>query len=256
MAGSNQKTRNVADALISRLGAVPSGVPAETRAASIDGETTFLRPRPGSARMYPETDIPLIVVSDTLLNRFRKEVPEPWEKLVNNFSRIYELPAQLAEPLYDSDRKELFQKVIGETGLSTTFVASVLVDTFLALSRSGIPVESIRDESLLELFVALKQGRFAKEAVPDILRGIAGSPNSSLDELLKKKGYSTIQPDRTRENYLGSSLTKLRTNSSEGGRWGKKHTHGEGYAESTRESRWQGSQRGIERPTSFLKIKR
>ena len=142
--------------------------------------------------MYPETDIPLIVVSDTLLNRFRKEVPEPWEKLVNNFSRIYELPAQLAEPLYDSDRKELFQKVIGETGLSTTFVASVLVDTFLALSRSGIPVESIMDESLLELFVALKQGRFAKEAVPDILRGIAGSPNSSLDELLKKKGYSTI----------------------------------------------------------------
>jgi len=167
-------------------------VPAETRAASIDGETTFLRPRPGSARMYPETDIPLIVVSDTHLNRLRKEVPEPWEKLVNDFARTYELPAQLAEPLFDSDRKELFQKVIGETGLSTTFVASVLIDTYVALSRSGVAVESIKDESLLELFAVLNQGKFAKEAVPEILREMAASPSISVNELLKKKGYSTI----------------------------------------------------------------
>ncbi len=193
VAGLPRKTRNVADAIISRLRLVPSGVPAETRAASVDGETTFLRPRPGSARMYPETDIPLIVISKGLMERLRKQVPQPWEKLVTDFSKTYKLPPQLAEPLYDSDRRELFLRVVTETGLPATFVASILVDSFLALSRSGVTVDLISDENLFELFTALKNGRFAKEAVPEILRGIAFSPGVPLKEILKTKGFSSIK---------------------------------------------------------------
>jgi glutamyl-tRNA(Gln) amidotransferase subunit E len=35
-------------------------IPEEVRRANIDATTTFMRPMPGSARMYPETDIPAI----------------------------------------------------------------------------------------------------------------------------------------------------------------------------------------------------
>jgi len=207
VAGRSQKTRSVAKALITRLEAVPMGVPPETRAASIDGETSFLRPRPGSARMYPETDIPLIVISDSVLQRLQKEVPAPWEKLVRDFSKSYNLPWQLAEPLYDSDRRLLFQKIIGETGLPSTVVASTLVDTFLALSRSEVNVESLKDERLLELFRALKAGRFAKEALPEILREMVKSPELSLDQILEKTGYSTISREEL-EKIIEEVLTQ------------------------------------------------
>ena len=60
VAGDNSKVERVADAIVARFRHTLSGVPAEMRAANLDGETTFLRPRPGAARMYPETDIPLI----------------------------------------------------------------------------------------------------------------------------------------------------------------------------------------------------
>lgn len=215
IAGREQRTRTVADALILRLKASTTGVPAETRAASIDGETTFLRPRPGSARMYPETDIPLISVTESSLSHLKKQVPEPWEKLVRDFSSKYALPRQLGEPLYDSERKDLFEKVIGETGLSTTFVASALVDSFLALSRSGVRVDSIEDEKLLEMFRALKEGKFAKEAVPSVLRETVSSPELSFDEVLKKAGYGKISNEQLQkiiddvleENY---ALIKLK----------------------------------------------
>lgn len=192
VAGLSQRTNVVADALITRLRASTSGVPTETRAASIDGETTFLRPRPGSARMYPETDIPLIEVSEATLGRLRDKIPEPWEKLVRDFSSKYNLPLQLGEPLFDSDRKALFEEVIAETGLPATIVASTLVETFLALSRSGVEVDSIRDESLLQMFEALRESKFAKEAVPDILREISASPHASFDEILKKTGFGKL----------------------------------------------------------------
>ena len=80
IAGDRQKTGKVADALKKRLQHSTIGVPAETRAASLEGETAFLRPRPGAARMYPETDIPLIQVSAETLTRLREQNPRTMGK--------------------------------------------------------------------------------------------------------------------------------------------------------------------------------
>ena len=48
---------------------------AEVRKAEEDGSTTFLRPLPGAARMYPETDLPLLHISRELINEAKKELP-------------------------------------------------------------------------------------------------------------------------------------------------------------------------------------
>ncbi len=64
VAGPKEKIEFAVDAVINRIADAKNGVPAETRAATQSGETVFLRPRPGSSRMYPETDIPPIIVSN------------------------------------------------------------------------------------------------------------------------------------------------------------------------------------------------
>lgn len=47
----------------------------EVRKANVDGTTTFLRPMPGSARMYPETDLPLLKVSREMINDVKRDMP-------------------------------------------------------------------------------------------------------------------------------------------------------------------------------------
>ncbi|MGA2876930.1 MAG: Glu-tRNA(Gln) amidotransferase subunit GatE [Nitrososphaerales archaeon] len=195
IAGSRQSTTKAADALKKRLQHATIGVPAETRAASLEGETTFLRPRPGAARMYPETDIPLIQVSPDTLTMLRAKIPEPWEKQVNSFSNKYDLPPQLGEPLFDSERKDLFERVIENTKLPPRYVASFLVDSFLALSRNGVRVDLIADEILLGLFEALSAGKFAKEALSEILKQISLDQNLTLEEALAKAGLGLIKDD-------------------------------------------------------------
>jgi glutamyl-tRNA(Gln) amidotransferase subunit E len=192
VAGSRQSATKAADALERRLQHATIGVPAETRAANLEGETTFLRPRPGAARMYPETDIPLIPVSPVTLARLREKIPEPWEKQVESFSKRYDLPPQLGEPLFDSDRKELFELVIERTKLPTRYVASFLVDTFLALSRNGVKVDVFPDDLLLDAFEALAAGKFAKEALPEILRQISTNPLLTFEEALEKAGLGMM----------------------------------------------------------------
>jgi len=48
----------------------------EVRKANIDGSTSFMRPMPGSARMYPETDLPLMYLSREFINEVKKDLPK------------------------------------------------------------------------------------------------------------------------------------------------------------------------------------
>ena len=48
----------------------------EVRKVLPNGESEFLRPMPGAARMYPETDLPLLKISKDLINEVKKTLPE------------------------------------------------------------------------------------------------------------------------------------------------------------------------------------
>ena len=49
--------------------------PSEVRNALPDGTTEFLRPIPGAARMYPETDLPLLHISKDFIDSVKKNLP-------------------------------------------------------------------------------------------------------------------------------------------------------------------------------------
>lgn len=50
--------------ILPRVVAFLNGVPKEVRKANADGTTSYLRPLPGGARMYPETDIPIVTITN------------------------------------------------------------------------------------------------------------------------------------------------------------------------------------------------
>ena len=48
----------------------------EVRNALSNGKTEFLRPMPGSARMYPETDLPILKIHRDFINEAKKDLPK------------------------------------------------------------------------------------------------------------------------------------------------------------------------------------
>src|SRR5207247_10827750 len=74
--------------------------------------------------------------------------------------------ARQSEQEGSDDAFELIAREFGEAKL----VATVLLYTFPELRREAIDVDAIPIDHIRELFSLLKAGRFAKEAVPDILR--------------------------------------------------------------------------------------
>jgi glutamyl-tRNA(Gln) amidotransferase subunit E len=180
-----------------------SSIPEETRVAKPDGTTSYARPRPGSARMYPETDVPPIVITKELLDTLRNSLPKTLEERVEELVRIHKLNKELASSIVDSDYYELYLEAV-KMGVPPTIAASTLTQILKSLKRDGIPVENLNEEILRDLFKELSKGLIAKEAIPDILTWLAKNPSSSLDQALKALNLTPLSKEEV--NKLIDSL--------------------------------------------------
>jgi len=158
-------------ALRDRLNAARGGAPAETRMATPDGRTEYLRPRPGAARMYPETDVPPIRITRGELDAARASVPRTWGEQLAALRGKHGLNEQLAAQLLDSERLGVFERVASLPSVEANFAASALLSTITALRRKGL-VAPLPDAEIEEAFAMLSRGEVAKESIEMIFEGI------------------------------------------------------------------------------------
>jgi glutamyl-tRNA(Gln) amidotransferase subunit E len=197
VAGPAPAVDKAAAPIMERLMAATLGVPAETRAATDSGETRYMRPRPGSQRMYPETDIPNIEVTKSMLAKIAREVPRDWADEIRRLEKEFALSHDMALKLYDSESQKDFESLARTTRLEPSFVASVLVDLPSRLSREGVPEDAI-DESLLAAAVgAVASGLVAKEAVPDIVKE-AATKGLSIEQAIGSLGLRSAEEGEIR----------------------------------------------------------
>src|SRR5438132_2574358 len=172
VAEEETKARRAIDEMGPRTTAALHGVPPETREPRPDGTTAYARPLPGKARMYPETDVPPIRVTAERLRRIREHLPEKPDDRIARLAREYRIHEQQARQLVQEGSDAAFEAIAREFG-EAKLVATVLLYTFGELRREGFDVDGIPVDHLRELFSLLKAGRFAKEAVPEIVREMA-----------------------------------------------------------------------------------
>ena len=187
--------REALRAVVERAKECLLGVPEETRAANEDGTTRYMRPRPGSARMYPETDIPPVVITEERLLRLKSTLPPMPDDLVNQLIQRHKINRKLAEQLVDSDYLELFEEVTTKTKVAPSFAATILTEVFKSLSRDGVPVGNLDGETIVGVFKAVDLGLTAKEAIPDILRWLAENPEFKVELAIEKLGLKTISDE-------------------------------------------------------------
>jgi glutamyl-tRNA(Gln) amidotransferase subunit E len=172
------------------------GVPEETRAANPDGTTRYMRPRPGAARMYPETDVPPIQLSEEYVKKLRTCLPELPEQKVKRLTKEYGLNTKLVKQILNSEYVDLFEKVAKETKVSPTVIAVALTETMKAIRRDGIEVEKVTDKLLRELFGLVDSGETAKEAIPDIITWLSKHEGATVKEAVESLGLAMISQEK------------------------------------------------------------
>jgi len=183
VADSPENVEDALRAVVERAQEAIDGVPAETRTAKTDGTTRYMRPRPGAARMYPETDIPPELITDDLIKKVRSNLPEPSEDKLARFMKDYKLNAKLAKQIIDSEYGgKLFERIVKESAVSPTTVSAFLTETLKALKRDGVQVESVSDEEISGIFRSIGSGQLAKEAAEEVFVWLSKHENKSLPD--------------------------------------------------------------------------
>jgi len=122
--------------------------------------------------MYPETDVPPVRVDEARLARIRERLPEPPEVAIRRLARAYGIHEQQARQLFEDGTFGVFELIAREFGEART-AATTLTYTASEVRREGLDVDAILEDHWRELFSLLKAGRFAKEAIPGLVREMA-----------------------------------------------------------------------------------
>ncbi|MHA1964323.1 MAG: Glu-tRNA(Gln) amidotransferase subunit GatE [Candidatus Thorarchaeota archaeon] len=188
VASSKERCKDALEAVIDRAREAVIGVPAETRTPLPDGTSKYARPRPGSSRMYPETDVRPVKVTESLLKRIKKNMPETIENREKRFIKDYELSPELAYQITRSQNLDLFEQIVKETEVSPTLIAATLENTVVSLHRDQVPTENLDDRHFLEMFKSITKTVISSEAIPTILTYFANQPKSSIKMAIESTG--------------------------------------------------------------------
>ncbi len=182
VADTAENTQDALKAVVERAQQACNGIPQETRTAKDDGTSRFMRPRPGAARMYPETDIPVQAITAALVEDVRANLPEPAEKKLARLMKQYTLNEKLAKQIADSEYALVFEEIVRETGVAASTVSAFLTETVKSLKRDGVAVENVNEAQIKALFAAVGSGTLAKEAVAEVFSWLSKNEGKTVQD--------------------------------------------------------------------------
>ncbi len=201
IADKEESAKKALKAVVERAKYALKGIPKETRAANSDGTTRYMRPQPGAARMYPETDVPPIEITSEMLKKIAANLPEMPEQKLRKFIENYGLSESLAKQMIKSYWLDLFEKIVEKhrEKISPTLVASTFENTLKSLRKENVPVENLCDEHFEELFNMFAKGEIAKEAIPKILAWLAKNPEKHVKDAIETLGLRKVTIEDVKE---------------------------------------------------------
>lgn len=199
VAGKEKNSRGAIQNAITRARLACNGIPEEVRKALLNG-TEYMRPIPGAARMYPETDIPPYKVRkekiDYLIDYLRANPPKSDEEQVAEqaaeLSRKYEFPLASAELIISKDLREKFiledDRLIGK-GVVVSTASSVCCRTLVntVTEIESVLGKEVKPEQITQVHDLYGDGKISREGIQPVLQDMV-KENLTAEKAASKLG--------------------------------------------------------------------
>ncbi len=190
----------------------------EVRKANEDGTTSFLRPMPGAARMYPETDLQLLKMSKELLEDVKRTLP----KLVSEHKKYLEdfgLTEEYINAIMKQNKLDEFKFLLNTTKNSLLIAKTMITFPVEIAAKEKKSLEEIekrlttdRIETVLQ---AVEQGKISENDVKIVLQKIY--EGEKIEDAIKKekinledeiKSLMKEKPGLSSNAYMGLIMAK------------------------------------------------
>jgi Glu-tRNA(Gln) amidotransferase subunit E-like FAD-binding protein len=157
----------------------------EVRGANPDSSTKYLRPLPGSARMYPETDLPLLKISKQMINDAKKTLPR-LRREVEQELRKQGLSEEYINLLFKQNKvveyKELFY-LLPKPNLLAKVILLFPKEIAARKKRSLDKVEKSLEDNYSDVLSLVANKKLKETQIKDVIEALVDG--KSLDEATK-----------------------------------------------------------------------
>ena len=197
--GKKDVVDNTLKVVMERAKKAFNGVQNEVRKALPDNTTEFMRPMPGAARMYPETDVQPIRINKRVLDEIKSNLPELPEKKHQRFIKEYLINDEQTKQLLSSGYETDFEKLVKRFPEQKNVIIRTFLNTFSELEKEQIDTSSVDKKILINVFSALSEGKYSKEAIPILLKFLILNPKSSIEDAINSCGLFTTDIEKVEE---------------------------------------------------------
>ncbi len=195
----------------------------EVRNALPNGNTEFLRPLPGAARMYPETDLLLLKISRNLINDAKKNLPKLREDIEKDLERIG-LNKEMISLLFKQKKIEEFKELLNILNEPNLIAKILLVYPKEIASHEKKAIKEIEERLSRDVIVfiveKLKEKEISKEQIKNILRKVVRGENIKEAIRFKKHDVNIVEeevmkliknkPGLSENAYMGLVMKKIK----------------------------------------------
>ncbi|MDR3611085.1 MAG: Glu-tRNA(Gln) amidotransferase subunit GatE [Ignavibacteriaceae bacterium] len=162
--GNEEDSKTAVNEIIIRAKEATIGVPSETRQGSRDGTNGFERILPGADRMYPDTDLPPMQITQQRLDNIKAGLPEKYW-LRHSWYKELGIPEDTIQELSISKYASLFKKAVNEWHVNPTAAAVILIQYPKRLKKKGFNIGILDEEILSNILKLFADGKIPRDAV-------------------------------------------------------------------------------------------
>ncbi len=162
----------------------------EVRNAQKDGSTKYMRVLPGSARMYPETDLPLLKISRQMINEAKKTLPKMRKDVEKELEREG-LNKEMISLLLKQNKIEEFKELLNVISKPQVIAKTLLIFPKEIAKREKISLSKIgkilNKDVLGYVLENLKKGKISENQIKHILENIVKGKSHEKAIKIKKE---------------------------------------------------------------------
>ncbi|MCX8159151.1 MAG: hypothetical protein N3D20_02565 [Candidatus Pacearchaeota archaeon] len=192
----------------------------EVRNAKEDGTTEYLRPLPSEARMYPETDLPLLRISKERIDRIKKELPKLKSEIREELKKKGISGDMINLIIENIDEFNALMRVYDKNANLVGKMISLWRNEFATKLKKNISeIKEILTERVMEEILGrLREGKISEGDVKEILFKIASGEKLENALKVEKVGESELEeqirniikekPGLSANAYMGLVISK------------------------------------------------
>ena len=159
--------------------------PLEVRNVLPTGASEFLRPMPGAARMYPETDLPLLKISRDLINKAKKNLPKLRSEVEEELKKEG-LSYEMIKVLFKQNKVEEYKQLLKILNNPSLVSKVLLIFPKEIATRNKLSLEKVEErleDNFTGVLKVVKKGKIDEGDIKHVLEKIVSG--DSLEEAIE-----------------------------------------------------------------------